>query len=33
MSVKLSVIVIVVFKRYSSTYCLMQGSSAIGSNV
>jgi len=25
MSVKLFVIVIVVFKRYPSTYCLMQG--------
>jgi len=26
MSVKLLVIVVIVFKRYSSTYCLMQGS-------
>ena len=26
MSVKLLVIVIIVFKRYSSTYCLMHGS-------
>ena len=32
-SVKLLVIVIVVFKRYPSTYCLMQGSCFICSNI
>jgi len=26
MSVKLYIIIIIVFKRYPSTYCLMQGS-------
>jgi len=32
MSVKLLVIVNIVFKRYSSTYCLMQGSCFICSD-
>jgi len=32
MSVKLLVIVIIVFKRYPSTYCLMQGSCFICSD-
>jgi len=33
MSVNLYVIVIIVFKRYPSTYCLMQGSCFICSKV
>jgi len=32
MSLKLLVIVNIVFKRYASTYCFMQGSCAIKSN-